>query len=199
MVAGALGALAIAAGVLWQFVGVINGQRPVAPPLAAASVAASAVPMLSVAPAGTYTGPTVAQVASVPQWGASPPGPAVVAPVAVSAGPASRLADVYAETASAASRSRPKPPAARSSELAVDASMPPSPEETRARTAAARTAPNRSEPAAPSGPGTAREACGDKRFIALAICIDRECERPRFREGAECVRVLEVKRRRAER
>ena len=52
---------------------------------------------------------------------------------------------------------------------------------------------------APSGPLSAREACGNRVFIALAICMDRECEQPQFRDNPECVRVLNVKRQRAER
>ena len=198
-VGGAAVALAVAAGVLWQFVSVINGQRPVAPPLAAAGIAGSPVPTFSVAPAGTYTGPTVAQVASVPQWSAGLPGPDAVALEAVSAGPASRLADAYAETAAAGGPARSPHVDARTSEVQLEARTSPLPKEPRARTAASRVTPNRREPAAQRGPATAREACGDRRFIALAICIDRECERPRFRESAECVRVLEVKQRRAER
>ena len=52
---------------------------------------------------------------------------------------------------------------------------------------------------APSGPLSAREACGNRVFISLAICMDRECEQPQFRDNPECVRVLNVKRQRAER
>ena len=198
-VGGAAVALAVAAGVLWQFVSVINGQRQVAPSLAASGMAVSPVPAVSVAPAGPRTGPTVAQAASVPQWGAGLPGPDAVALEAVSAGPASRLADAYAATASAGGRAPSTPVAARTSEVQLEARTARLPEASRARTAASRVTSNRREPAAPRGPATAREACGDRRFIALAICIDRECERPRFRASAECVRVLEVKQRRAER
>ena len=50
--------------------------------------------------------------------------------------------------------------------------------------------------AAPAGPTTAREKCGSRLFIALALCMDRECEQPRFREHPECVKVLDLKRRR---
>ena len=200
MAFGLLAALVVAAGVLWQFVGVINGQqRSAAPPMAAASVAASAAPAVPVVPPGTYTGPTVAQVASVPQWGASLPTPL---PAAV---PAPKGVDTPADAASASNRVRPKPPSARASELVNEvSSAAPVPEERRPRAVAAVRAPpmvqpSRSEPVPAVGPATAREACGDRRFIALALCVDRECERPRFRDTPECVRVLEVKRRRAER
>jgi hypothetical protein len=50
--------------------------------------------------------------------------------------------------------------------------------------------------AAPTAPATAREKCGSRLFIALALCMDRECEQPRYREHPECVQVLEVKRKR---
>ena len=59
--------------------------------------------------------------------------------------------------------------------------------------------PNPIAAATPIGPATASEACGSRLFIALAVCMDRECERPQFRDSPECVRVLNVKRQRAER
>jgi len=43
---------------------------------------------------------------------------------------------------------------------------------------------------AESGPITAREACGKRVFIALAICMDEKCEEPRFRNTQECVGIL---------
>ncbi len=150
MIAGVLAAMALAGGVLWQFVGVINGQRVVAPPIASTSVAANTV---TVAATGARTGPTAVQAANAPASGTNP-------------------------SAVATPPERPRAAAARVPRSA---------------------APNRSARVAAARPASAREACGDRRFIALAICIDRECERPRFRAGAECVRVLEVKRRRAER
>ena len=39
-------------------------------------------------------------------------------------------------------------------------------------------------------PATAREACGRRVFIALAVCMDERCEEPRFRNTEECVSVL---------
>ena len=47
-------------------------------------------------------------------------------------------------------------------------------------------------------PASAREACGKRVFIALWSCMDRECERPRFRDQPECVKVLETKQRRGQ-
>ncbi len=52
--------------------------------------------------------------------------------------------------------------------------------------------------AEPDGPPTARQACGKRVFIALWSCMDRECERPRYRDQPECVKVLETKRSRGQ-
>ena len=43
-------------------------------------------------------------------------------------------------------------------------------------------------------PATAREACGRRVFIALAVCMDERCEEARYRNGEECVAVLAKKR-----
>jgi hypothetical protein len=48
----------------------------------------------------------------------------------------------------------------------------------------------------PIGPRTASEVCASRAFLAHAICMDRECERPIFRDQADCKKVIEVKRRR---
>ena len=47
--------------------------------------------------------------------------------------------------------------------------------------------------------GSAREACGKRVFIALAVCMDERCEEPRFRGTAECAGILERKRARENR
>ena len=54
-------------------------------------------------------------------------------------------------------------------------------------------------PADPVGPASAREACGGRVFLARAVCMDRECEQPRFRNTAECIPILERKRARENR
>lgn len=48
----------------------------------------------------------------------------------------------------------------------------------------------------PIGPRTASDICGRRVFLALAICMDRECERPIFRDQPDCKKVIEVKRQR---
>ena len=45
-------------------------------------------------------------------------------------------------------------------------------------------------PMASTEPATAREACGNRTFLALAACMDRRCEEPRFRSSSECVPIL---------
>ena len=40
------------------------------------------------------------------------------------------------------------------------------------------------------GPSSAREACGRRVFISLAICMDEKCEEARFRNTPECIGIL---------
>ena len=54
-------------------------------------------------------------------------------------------------------------------------------------TAGSRVVPDAEERAEAS---TAREACGKRVFIALAVCIEEKCEEPRFRQTQECVGIL---------
>ncbi|MDQ6681209.1 MAG: protein kinase [Pseudomonadota bacterium] len=53
--------------------------------------------------------------------------------------------------------------------------------------------------AEPAVASSASEACAGRGFLARAICIDRECEQPWFRDSAQCIPILEVKRRRENR
>jgi serine/threonine protein kinase len=46
---------------------------------------------------------------------------------------------------------------------------------------------------------SARDSCGKRVFVALAICMDERCEDPRWRNSSECVKVLERKRQRENR
>jgi hypothetical protein len=45
-------------------------------------------------------------------------------------------------------------------------------------------------PISAAEPQSARQACGERRFIALAACMDRRCEEARFRTSPECVAIL---------
>ncbi len=56
----------------------------------------------------------------------------------------------------------------------------------------------RGEVAADSAP-TAREACGNRGFFSMAVCMDERCELPRYRATQECVPILARKNARANR
>jgi hypothetical protein len=47
---------------------------------------------------------------------------------------------------------------------------------------------------APARPASVQDACNGRGFFARAVCIDRECEQPLFRDSADCRRVLAMKR-----
>jgi hypothetical protein len=53
-----------------------------------------------------------------------------------------------------------------------------------------REQPRGAPPVVEAAPQSAREACGKRTFIALAVCMDRTCEEARFRATPECVGVL---------
>jgi len=53
-------------------------------------------------------------------------------------------------------------------------------------------------PAVPAGPSSPKEACGSRVFIALAMCLNEQCESPRFRGHPQCVQLREEQRRREE-
>ncbi|MFG6441973.1 serine/threonine protein kinase [Roseateles sp. LKC17W] len=42
-------------------------------------------------------------------------------------------------------------------------------------------------------PRTAAEACGGRVLLARAWCIDRQCEKPQFRNDAECIKLRELR------
>jgi tRNA A-37 threonylcarbamoyl transferase component Bud32 len=42
-------------------------------------------------------------------------------------------------------------------------------------------------------PRTAAEACGSRVLLARVWCIDRQCEKPQFRNDAECVKLREMR------
>ncbi|MFG6486462.1 serine/threonine protein kinase [Roseateles sp. BYS78W] len=42
-------------------------------------------------------------------------------------------------------------------------------------------------------PRTAAEACGRRVLLARAWCIDRQCEKPQFRNDPECVKLREIR------
>ena len=110
------------------------------------------------------------------------------APVAPAAAPAAKPAPaapvVRAPVEREAPPATPEPP--RISE------PPAEPRRATAPPAAATPAPAPPTPAGPSGP---EEACGSRVFLALALCMERECAKPRFKNHPECVPVREMQQR----
>ena len=135
--------------------------------------------------------------------------PALPAPVAIEPVKPNRLADTakpagvalgVAVPASVPARSKPRPVPAKVNELATTTSNGDAEESSGRSSATPRdaTLPSRQAPAATSAaPSSAREACGSRVFIAMALCMERECENPRFRDQPECARLMEIKRNRS--
>jgi serine/threonine protein kinase len=46
------------------------------------------------------------------------------------------------------------------------------------------------------GPASPREACGSRVFLALAVCMEEVCERPRFKNHPQCEKVRAIVERR---
>jgi hypothetical protein len=55
-------------------------------------------------------------------------------------------------------------------------------------------------PAAPAvqndGPATPKQACGGRVFLALALCMEEQCERPRYKSHPQCRKVHDLLERR---
>ncbi len=200
----------VAAVVLWQFIALLGTPR--APVVAAAASAAASMPAaaalvepaplpaVAVAPspsvAASAQAATEAALAALAQaQGLGVPGKAA-------------SADAALFSASAASGARAKPALAGASRPdALGATAGAYPDAAASRPAEARARPLPAAPREPAatpapvaaalaGPASAREECGSRQFLALAICMDRECEKPPYRDQPECVKVLEVKRKR---
>ena len=176
LVAAAIGVVVVAGAALWWF-----GTRHAGPVV---SGTAARLPAF-VAASAPESPPATPAAAPVPT-----PEPAAVQPP---------ITPTAAVVASPAAASRPKAVAkpVRTSAAAVPNEAPRSPEPV-AVAPAENDAKSRpvAVAAAPAGPATAREACGKRVFLALWTCMDSECERPAFRDHPDCVKVLEVKRRR---
>jgi serine/threonine protein kinase len=192
-----------------------NPTAPALPPAPATPLAATpstAVPavMASPAPAAERLPPAtpVATPAKTPLAAKVPS--AESQPVAAKAVTAA-APTAAATTAASTAASRPRAVARRPVDVPLPASVE-RVEETRpaysggadgrgrpypARETAPPPRPVAAEEAA--GPTSARQACGGRVFIALAVCMDRECEQPRFRNTAECIPILATKRARENR
>lgn len=62
------------------------------------------------------------------------------------------------------------------------------------------TAPVRSSvPPAPIGPGSPREACGARVFLAMQACLQDQCKTPRWSRHTQCVELRDIQKRREDR
>jgi hypothetical protein len=130
--------------------------------------------------------------------------------------------DTTASGANLAAAAAPAIAAASAAPRAKSAKLPPRPRDTALVTPAAAAVDPSPEPATPITvletpravvaaqsreqaaaaapaevvPATAREACGKRVLIALAVCMERECQNPRYRDHPQCVKVLAMVRRR---
>ena len=228
--AGLAAAVAVAAVLLWQFIGLLGGPRQggvpaVADPAAGVAssgvgalsgIAASGVPSRAEEASSASAASSSSTQAAFPEGG-EPQAQIVAPPRISSAEAAGPLAVGQTGSAPAGAASRPKqinrPNGVRSADLvasmaarAARAAAPAAVADDAHARSATEGSPHDASPAsrpatatAAIGPSTAREACGSRQFIALAVCMDRECEQPQFRDSPECVRLLNFKRGRGER
>ncbi|RZL36938.1 MAG: serine/threonine protein kinase [Rubrivivax sp.] len=177
-----------------------NMARQAPPPLAAAASAVAASAPIDIARlADPADAPPVAASATAAVASASAPTAApasaartVLAPVAASG--------LVPRTALAASGPPRRDGALRPivTEKAGDfRPVPRSPVFAAPEPAATATAtPTQAAPASPAAapePSSPAEACGGRVLLARAWCIDRQCEKPVFRNDAECVKLRELR------
>ncbi|MDR7269967.1 serine/threonine protein kinase [Pelomonas saccharophila] len=190
----------LAAVLLGLFVMQLRG-KPAPPevvqPEPAASVAApAAAPTPAPAPA------PVEPVAAPPSAPASQPS-LVPVPVKPVAAPASAVVRTPPASAPARRDAASKPmiteragevrPVPRSPVVAA-----PEPATTaNTTTAPPKSAPASATPAEPPAPKTAGEACGGRVLFARAWCIDRQCEKPIYKDDPECVKLRDIRNSRA--
>jgi hypothetical protein len=46
-------------------------------------------------------------------------------------------------------------------------------------------------PVAAAGPSSPQEACGSRVFLALAMCLQEQCQTPKFIRHPQCVQMLQ--------
>jgi len=178
--------------------------RETVPPLAAA-------PAIASPPTGSEPAPAPSMAPAIPAASSAVaitrPLPSDARPVPLVLAGASTPASLSAANTAALAASSPartragKPVPTREEEAAANTYAPPNaaddtrqraPQPAREPGVAARPVPTFTA----SGPRTATEFCGRRVFLALAICMDRECERPIFRDQPDCKKVIETKRQR---
>jgi len=132
-----------------------------------------------------------------------------------SAGPQTDTVTAAAAASAAAAKPKPRDPLGRPAPRA-DGALTPLPEQRVVERPAARpeespppnyptsanVRPVLPSPAAPvrQGPTSPREACGGRVFLALALCMEEQCEKPSFKAHPQCesVRQMVERRRRGE-
>ncbi len=197
------------------------GPSLATPPAAAAALrpapVAVAVPAVSVpaasAPQTSPATPVVAAVMQAPSRPTDGPSAAVKAPNDSSPAAAAKPAVAAAPRTQAAAKPVVKPavgaaePTAPPARGANQRLLEPPPV---AMVAPSERAPAQTPPAQPlpaptpaaasaasaeaAEPKNAREACGKRVLVALWQCLERECEKPRYRYQAQCVETLTNKR-----
>ncbi len=166
--------LAVVAAAVWRS-GTVEPEHLAAAP----SAATPAAPAPTTAPMQPPALPT-APVQAVAK--AADPPPARTPEPALSP-PAAPVAKAQAPHAEPAARSKPKPARAAAPKTAPPVSAPaaPPPEPVAAAPA----------PAPASAPSAPKALCEGSRFIALEICLQRECSQPGARQNPQCVRMRE--------
>jgi hypothetical protein len=188
----------LALSLLGLFIMQLRGHEvPSLPPsVANAASAASAAPSEPAEPASSTLAPSASAVMPVEAASASRPASAALAKTAVvpaavpASSPAPRAASAPSRRDGAlkpiltekAGEFRPVP---RSPVFVT-------PEPAASATAAPHQAASASTAAAPE-PRSPSEACGNRMLLARAWCIDRECDKPVFRNHAECVKLRELR------
>ena len=169
-------------------------------PAATVQQAAPATPVVAAptqAPPSPTAGPPAAVKAPTDSSPAAPAKPSVAAvPRAqATAKPVVKPAAVAAEPAAPATYGANQPPLERQP---VALAAPP--ERTQAQPPVAQPLPAPAPAAASAAsadvaePKNAREACGKRVLVALWQCMERECEKPRYRNQAQCAETLNNKR-----
>jgi hypothetical protein len=203
--AGALLVLGIAAAGVWWWLGRPAPHADLPPAVSAESTLANVASVASAAEAASAASSAALEVVAVEQ-----PASAVSAPTEVAAVLKPPKPTVTKATTPALSYNAPlfRPPPAQGTHNAAIArnTPPPIPRQDGSMTlptppaevvapqkAPALVARAASQPAtqaeAFAGP---REACGNRIFILMSMCIARECKNPVYAEHPECVRLREI-------
>ena len=225
LVVGAIGAVVLL-GAGAAYMAANRSAAPVVPP----PVAAASQPGEVVVPAPAPPAPPVAATVTPPPTASiapSAPGQSSVATVTLPdprsakgaasaavapAGSLTAAASAAAAAAAAASKAKAAKDVLAKPATRPDGALVPLPEQRVDRPQASGDDPStrpgssaRVQPVPPpavvhQGPTTPREACGGRVFLALAVCMEEQCEQPRFRAHAQCddVRQMVERRRRNE-